>query len=252
MNIVGTLIWFDESPSWLAAAVAGFGRVCDTIVAVDGAYALFPNGRASSRPDQAEAILMAGEAAGCGVIVHRPKDIWWGNEVEKRNHALRLAGTLNPDWVLVFDADLHVMQARVGQIRDELENTTLNVASYTVLDGKDLQADEFMAEYARRRTVDCEWTIRHRGLFRWTDDLAYDGCHWMVRGTYDGETRWIYGPELIAGTSIPVEEAFELGDALVAHHRTQHRSRRRLDDAQQYYTNRDAARIESFPRPVAA
>jgi hypothetical protein len=40
MKIIGLLSFYDESPAWLSACVAGIGRWCDGLIAVDGAYAL--------------------------------------------------------------------------------------------------------------------------------------------------------------------------------------------------------------------
>lgn len=108
MKICGLLSWYDESPAWLATAVAGMGRVCDEIVAVDGAYALYPSARPRSSPQQAEAVLQAAEAAGVGCTIHRPREIFWGNEVEKRNLTIALASSVlesGRDWIVIFDAD---------------------------------------------------------------------------------------------------------------------------------------------------
>src|SRR5437667_11615337 len=120
VRIVGILIWADESPGWLATACTGFGRLCDHIVAVDGFYALYPGARVRSRPDQAEAVMTACEAAEVACTLHRPNDLFWGNEVEKRQLSLALAAPfLTPleDWVCVFDADNHVYQINPEMLR---------------------------------------------------------------------------------------------------------------------------------------
>ena len=70
MRVVGCLIWYDEQPSVLATAVAGFTRVCDTIVAVDGAFALYPQARPRSAPEQAETVRSVCESAGVGCVVY--------------------------------------------------------------------------------------------------------------------------------------------------------------------------------------
>jgi hypothetical protein len=46
-KIWGLLSWYDESPSWLAEAVASFAPMLDGLIAVDGAYALYPDARTS-------------------------------------------------------------------------------------------------------------------------------------------------------------------------------------------------------------
>lgn len=242
MNIIGVLSWYDESPHWLSTCVAGFGRVCDTIIAVDGAYALYPGARARSHPDQSEAIIHAAEAAGCGLILHRPKDVWWGNEVEKRNHTFDLARSVGvecDDWVLVFDGDYQLLQTYPDVVRQELEATDLDVATYTLLDGKDLLSDEAMAKVAREIDISTEWTVRTRGLYRLLPDLRYQTKHWHVRGTAaDGRDVVLFG------SADREEPALQLEAGLVAYHRRQARAKVRNEAAEAYYVFRDEAKVE--------
>lgn len=165
--IVGALAWYDEPAEVLAASVAGFAQVCDQIVAVDGAYALYPHGRPRSLPEQGEAILLAAEAAGTGCLVHRPRDVFYGNEVGKRNLTLALAEAFEPDWVVVFDGDFVVSRCLADSVRHDLETTSMNVATYGFGDRHGM--------------------ARFRGIYRWTPDLRYGNAHWDVRGSYDGK-----------------------------------------------------------------
>lgn len=241
MKIVGLLAWYDESPAWLAACVAGFARVCDEIVAVDGAYNLFPSGRARSRPDQAEAIMHAAEAGGAGCTIHRPRDTFAGNEVEKRNLTLRLAEPfLEPmrDWVMVFDADMHVAQAYPDIVRRDLAETDRHVATMTLLDGKDI-LDSEAADLARQHPVSTEWTYRARHIYRWLPELRYGPAHYSIRGTVDGEDVWLRG-----ATREMIEPQLDLGKALVVHHRTEHRALVRREAADAYDRVRDMAGVE--------
>lgn len=255
MKIAGLLSWFDESPAWLATAVSGFARFCDVVVAVDGAYALYPGARARSRPDQAEAVTIACEAAGVGLVLHQPNEVFWGNEVEKRNLTLRLAAPfLEPgvDWVCAFDADYHVMQANPDGIRRELEMTSANVASYVILDGVDVLAGG-MPKHAAKVDVSTEWTMRIRDIFRWTDDLRYEGAHYVVRGTYLGADVYVKGPELFlpGDRAHNVQPCLDLNEQLVVHHRTASRAKIRDEAREQYYRNRDLAGIERLDRTPA-
>ena len=248
MKIVGVLSWYDESPSWLAHAVAGFGRVCDEIVAVDGAYSLYPGARPRSNPDQAEAILAAAETMGVGCTIHRPKDVFFGQEVEKRNLSLALAAPLltpGEDWVMIFDGDYQMMLCEdPAFVRSVLETTDKNVATYTILDGHDPLADE--DSVAVTMDIDTEWTIRDRGIFRWTEDLRYGPSHFFVKGTYDGETQWLRGPDLIMASDGSVQAAptEHLGRSLVVVHRRSKRAKVRRDAAEGYYRMRDLNRFE--------
>lgn len=241
MKVVGCLCWWDESPSWLATAVAGFARVCDHIVAVDGAYALFPGARARSRPDQAEAVLQAAEAAGASCTVHRPNDVFWGNEVEKRNLSLQLAAphlTHYEDWVCVFDADMHVLQVTPEAVRRDLAETDQHVATYTVLDGQDLLALPG-SDLAVERDVSTEWTVRMRHIYRWLPNLKYGPAHYSVSGNLNGDLVWLRG-----GERDDTLDPLQLESSLVVHHRRQHRAKVRRDAADGYLHARDHAGVE--------
>ena len=247
MNLVGLLIYYDESPSWLATCVSGFARVCDTIVAVDGAYALYPGARPRSHPDQAYAIQDACETMGSGCVIHRPKDVWWGNEIEKRQHTIRLASALNPDWLLVFDADyLVILCEDPAFARNIIASTDKHVCTYTLLDGKDVMDDDYLANYAQERAIDHEWTIRDRGIFRYTDDLRYGPTHYCLRGTFDGEDHWLRGPDLSPVGMHLASPPEHLGRSLVALHRNQKRSKMRTQAAEHYYKLRDDQGAEAI------
>ena len=242
MKIVGVLIWYDEPASWLAKCVAGFARLCDHIVAVDGGYALYPAARSRSLPNQAEAVM--GDW-GCTIV--RPGNVFFGNEVEKRNYSLRLAAAENPDWVVVFDADYIVDDRSLFNpdiIRAELAATEHHCATYTLLDGQDLMANDRMAAAARELPLSTEWTLRDRGIFRWTDDLRYGPAHYCVRGTYDGEETWLRGPDLMPDQQHKACDVLHLGRNLVVVHRRQYRPKVRLDAADVYYKMREAAGAE--------
>jgi len=258
MKIVGSLIWFDESPAMLASAVAGLGKIVDEIVAVDGAYALFPGARPRSHPQQAEAIIRAAETENVGLTIHRPKDIFWGNEVEKRNLSLRLAApfcTSDRDWILVWDSDYHLLMADPEVVRAELEQTDKLAATYTILEGEDYWAgNAFLRTYSQQRPVDTSWTLRTRGIYRWAPDLAYHDAHFVMKGTYDGELQWVYGPDLVGGRTVGLGEGGEAADllvkahnlnrALVVYHRRDERALSRRQAAEQYYSLRDASGVE--------
>jgi hypothetical protein len=257
LKVVGLLNWWMESPSWLSAAVSGFARICDTIVACDGAYSLTPGARARSHPREAEAIMHAAEAGGAASIIYRPTSIWWGNELAKRNQLLRLAGTLeltDEDWVLVFDADQCILQVDPELARSRLAATDLNVATYTVLDGRDMLDDtgvqEWMglevpspfglSEYVRDRDCDSEWTYKDRNIFRWNPTLRVGPQHWLysVKGAA-GKREWVRGPNW--DKDVP---ACDLGRDLVSYHRPEDRPKTRRETQKGYYQMREETRVE--------
>jgi hypothetical protein len=242
MRICGILSWYDESPTWLAAAASGFARFCDQIVAVDGAYAAYPGARPRSHPNQAEVVLQVCEAAGIGCTVHRPRDVWWGHEVEKRNFCLRLAGSSlvdDRDWVVVFDADLHVLKCEPANVRAALENTDALIATYTALDGMDYMSDAKLAEYANRVDLDTEWTSRTADIYRWHHSLRYGPAHWTVSREWEGERLWLRAPA-DAAKAQPVN----LNADLAVYHRTADRSNIRRESANQYYRLRNELGLE--------
>ena len=258
MRVIGLLNWFDESPSWLATAVAGHARICDTIIAVDGAYHLYPNARPASHPRQAEAIMHTAEAGGAACIIYRPTSIWWGNELAKRNQLIRLAGSLElttDDWLLIFDADNHILTIDPEMCRAMMEASDLNVATYTVLDGKDFLADETvkewvagidipdqvaLAEYVRDRHTDCEWTFKDRNIFRWNPTLRVGPQHWQYSAIGEsGKREWVRGPNW--DRDVP---ALQLGRYMVSYHRPEDRPKSRRDLQAQYYRMREEYRVE--------
>lgn len=240
MKIHAVLSWFDESPTWLATAVAGIGRFCDTVVAVDGAYQLFPAGRPKSHPQQVESIVHTAEAMGLGCLVYQPQTIWYGNEVEKRNKSLELAASVaeEGDWLCVFDADYHVLLCNPEAIRAELEATEHDVATYTLLDGKDFQSTEALERYAAQTYIDHEWAMHTRDLYRWNPTLRVGPAHWAYSVERGGEREWLRHQ---FDNSV---DALDLRANLVFYHRTQDRSEQRRKSAEQYYATRNEMGIE--------
>lgn len=249
MKVAGLLSWYDESPAWLATAVSGMARVCDEIIAVDGAYALYPSARPRSHPQQVEAVLQAAEAGGAGCTVHRPREVFWGNEVAKRNLTLALASAhleSGRDWLVIFDADWHVTEANPARFRHELEETDLDVALYTIVESLDFMANEHTAEYSKTDVLEPHWFV-DGPIFRYYDSLRYGPAHFTLSRESDGERAWLAGPK---GHLAP---AHPLGRALVVYHRNQDRSLARRQAGESYYRARELHGIEELGAdPLAA
>lgn len=236
VRLIGVLVWYDESPHWLATSVAGAARVCDAIVAVDGAFALYPGGRPRSHPQQVEAITQTAEAMGVGCLVYQPQEVWWGNEVEKRSKSLALAGALaeEGDWLLAFDADYHLLRCNPDSLRHDLAETDLLVASYQLLEGADYLATPELERVAAELPIETDWMTRTPDIFRWSPQLRYVGNHYTVT---DGE-------RILRGAAdVNAEPCLHL-DSLAFYHRTSDRARTRRDAAKTYYENRDAYQVE--------
>lgn len=253
MKLIGLLPWYMESPAWLAATVASLARCCDHLVAVDGAYFLFPGAqeRPSSGAEQAEAILETAHGAGLGVTLHVPREPFYGNEVEKRTLMLQLAqasATPEQDWLLSVDADMVVTKVD-PLFRAKLESLEADVAEYKLywLD------DRHSTQVAQG--IELEPDIRpgyspHRSLFRVLHNMRSQWTHWCYCGDrLDPETGQVEETVFYWGkpdfeVQAPAED---LTDYLHVEHRHAFRSRARMVAAAQYYERRDASRVEQLP-----
>lgn len=137
MKLICLLSWYDEQSSWLAELVASMARAgADHVVAVDGAFMLYPEARGHSGSEQAQIVTATAVGAGMGVTVHAPAEPWFGNEVEKRSF-LFAAGHLvaeAADWFWVCDSD-EVITTAIG-LRERLETTECDVGEVTLTDGE--------------------------------------------------------------------------------------------------------------------
>lgn len=115
--ITAAMVWYDEPVEQLTTAVQSAASLADRIVALDGAYRRFPDGRPHSPPEQAQAIREAAAASGMDCLVLTPDRLWAGG-VEKRNH-LFSAACVGSDWLLTLDADW-VIHADGKGVRAEL------------------------------------------------------------------------------------------------------------------------------------
>ena len=247
MKIIGLLSWYDEAPQWLATAVTGFARVCDHIIAVDGAFALYPGARPCSHPLQAEAVMSTAESAGVALTLHRPNDLFWGNEVEKRNLTIKLASAYaqEGDWLMVFDADCHIFKCDPDVVRWELENTNAEVATYTYLEVEDFFSDPEMAKIVKRDDFSTEHTHPTKDVYRWHPTLLYGPQHWTVSREYvkadkSVERKWI------RHTRHGASEVCNLGPHLVIYHRSKDRAMIRQMAKDEYYKARDLHGVEDM------
>jgi hypothetical protein len=240
VKIVGLISWYDEAPSWLAATVSSAAKLCDHIVAVDGAYMLYPNGRARSEPMQAETILRTCDALEMGCTVIRPKDVWFGNEVEKRTHAFaacRNEVTPGEDWIIVLDADDVLTQVPLDT-RTKLELTDKDVAEITLNERQTWISDETAAA-AKVLDLPPDSAQVQRRIYRAADEITVVGAHYCYLARNGEETSWYWGTN-----------DHGLVDALALHnvhieHRTRHRDVNRRKAAKDYYERRNALKAET-------
>lgn len=223
MRLIACLSWYDEQPAHLAELVASMSRAgVDHVVAVDGAYALFPGARGGSPSEQADAIAHTARGAGIGVTVHVPVAPWAGNEVAKRSWLFELAHLLaepGEDWLWVLDAD-EVIDTADG-LRAQLERCQADVAEVLLVDGDAVSP--------------------LRMLFRaQPGGIRVTGTH----STYiDGRGRRLWAP------TGPVADAEQLFDVRVRH-RQHARSSQREIARRRYITVRDDVGAEGHVLPA--
>jgi hypothetical protein len=236
MKLIGVCIWYDESPAWLAAMATSMAPHIHHLVAVDGAYGLYPEAAKWSRPDQHEALLYVCQAAGIGLTLHTPPDIWVDNEVEKRAFSMRLAQqTAEPDvdWLWIMDSDQVVLSCP-PDLHRRLEDTDLNVAETTFLENHPQAMNPTATpHYFNWGAEGSEFHVRN--FFRALPDLEQGHNHFTVTG--GGETLWGN-----ASTS-PLATALDLKDLRIDH-RTNLRAKHRHDSQYVYYKRRDDYGVE--------
>lgn len=235
MRIANTLIWFDEDPGDLRRMILSLAGFVDALVAIDGAFERFPSRVAASAPEQAAAIVDACAETEIELLLHRPneKGRWFGyhgEEVAKRTACLRACGLLQPDWILVCDADMEILSdtKAKARIRELLARTQLDAAVADILG----HYNDPMAA---------------RVLFRWSEGLWYDRAHWVLR---DADGRLLWGPLHRANAAAaglpPVEPALDLRFGRAAFrlgHEEKHDGWRR-STANAYYRRREEEDLE--------
>lgn len=239
MKIIGCLSWYDESPSWLAATVTSFAPHIDHLVAVDGAYAHFPDSRAHSERLQAETIVATCEAAGIACTLYRPATYWVGGEVEKRAAMFRVAQAYRDgfdDWYWIIDADCIATQVP-GDFRKRLAETEANAVEVMLWERRDYLND--VPDVARAMNLPTAGEQSNRCLFRALKDMQVVGAHYVYGGfDADGEWHYTWGPR-----ALDTDDAEVWRDVKIEH-RSIWRDKYRRELSQTYYTVRDELGIE--------
>ena len=239
MRVIALLSWYDESPTWLAATVASCRHFCDHIVALDGAFKYYPDGRASSGAEQQEAIVKTAEAVGLGVTVHVPARCWEG-EIEKTNVRFRLGEAIaepEVDWFFVIDADSVVIEAP-PTVREDLQATPLDVGVISLADYIDWHSTPEFEHLAQTTFI----TGRHFSpltcFFRAIPGIWCEGTHAHWFAVRNGEKLILRGSD-----DHDLVPPLDLGQVIVEHRqrlRTQDRRWKRDES----YRRRDAFGVE--------
>ena len=237
-RVIGLLSWYNESPSWLAATVASFGKVIDHLIAVDGPYAAYPhNGRIKSDPEQAEVIQRTCDALGVGLTLYQPTEAFFGNEVEKRSLAftIALANARPEDWIWVFDAD-EVLTKYPRELRTRLDCIERDAVEVTLTSRQGYE-DAGDVDQIVPLPTDSRQDLRM--IFRALPGLRVLGRHDVYVAGPDSDPTFLWGP-----TTYPIEPAARIGDVEVEH-RTHRRAAHRKQASHDYYRTRDALGLEA-------
>lgn len=179
MRIHALLSWYSESPSWLAETVASLAGVADRIVAIDGAYALYPDSteRPASGIEQAETILRAAGGARIACTLHRPTEPFYGNEVEKRSLLFTLAeqDASEEDWYFVIDGD-EVVTYAAPDLKATLDCLGEDVAEVGLTWTDDRQATGLGRRAEQTNEIRDGFTPVRR-LYRALPGLHVEGAH---------------------------------------------------------------------------
>lgn len=248
-KIIGCLSWYDESPAWLAGTIASCAGVIDHLIAVDGGYAAFPGAleRPMSRIEEAEVIVNACHGAGIGLTLHRQRDAWMGNEVEKRSLALDLCYNTarEQDWICIFDGDEMIRYA-APDLKHKLAETEYYVAAYALhnpTNSQDLH-DRFNNRGGPPTYYENENVDAIRDIHRAVPGLHYEDAHYVLTTTWpDGQKKYFRG---MNGTHEPMVPCFDATQLLVFEHRNKQRHPERQERQREFYRRRDAYGLEAF------
>lgn len=240
-RIIGLLSWYSERPDWLAGCIASYARFAGIthLIALDGAYALFPDALAASNSLEHDMIVETSRAEGLHTTLVIPDRPWEGNEVEKRNALFRLADTVSDpehDWLVVIDADEIVTgRSNPDAIRSKLGDTEHHAASCTLWERKTLDTPS-EAQVARSFSYDPNTAVPHRKLFRAFHGITVVNNHFTY--VAPGLERPLWGQRRLCSE-------LDLTTDLIVEHRTAHRAEHRRQQSSAYYKRRDLAGVES-------
>lgn len=223
MKLVALLAWYDEPAEMLYDSLAPLMPHIDRLVAVDGAYPYYPDGRAESGADQYEAIKDAvyGQSTSWEIIT--PGRVWH-DETEKRTQMFSYAAchTTPDDWYLVWDADFFLI--RCAGVHDHLSWIGSSVATA-----------ELRSSPASREPP----LLAHRLLFR-----AYRGIHCVGRHNILACPS-AAGPVYLWGHQQAVQAA-DLTANLAIWHDPGRRSEERLAARETWMTNQGRLEAQSY------
>lgn len=230
MQLVALLNWYDEDDDWLYKGIRSLAKAqVDHLVAVDGAYALFPDGHPRSPDENVRSIERACHEAGIQLHLHQRDELWQGNEIEKRTFLFRMAEEItepNVDWLLVWDADQHMGRCR--DLKARLEATDRDAADVRVIEPPDPTRP---AVYQPGTMIPKPVELDVRLMYRAVPGIHCEDNHYTYVA---GDGRYLWGNV----ATDPLVPGLALYDHVHVLHKSQTRTNSRRGRQIRYYNER--------------
>lgn len=228
MKLVAALAWFDEPVEFLDRLARSLAGHVDELVALDGAWARYPDGHASSAREQRDVLRVACEETDLPLHLEVPRGVW-PSQVAKRQRLFDIAiKARRADWVLVVDGDFVLANCDDEKLRASLRLTGLDVA--TVM----LRPLNRAWPYSELPTH----AAPHRMIWRGDRDLTVEAWHYGIRIG----SRWLHGDTAY----VDVEPALDLSRIVVIDHDNMNRPPARTAAMSRYRETRTAERLETW------
>lgn len=191
MIVTAALPWWNERPEDLDACVRGMAGIADKVVALDGAYARYPEATPKSSAAEVAAIRDAAKDVGLECQILQPERLWAG-QVEKRSYLLAMA-TVGSHWIATVDAD-HIIHVEDRELaRRALRHVPVDVVAvpyYTPAN----------PERALEESAVGDWHVNQMGepqmiphLWRALPGFRVERFHWWYSAVKDGKRVWLWG-----------------------------------------------------------
>lgn len=256
VKVYALLSWYDEQPEHLTRCVRSLKGFADVLVALDGAYATFPNAQRMSAMKQRFALQDAAYASGISYKITEPYRPWQGGEVEKRAALFELArraGATPDDWFLIIDGDME-LASYTPEARELLAASALDIAEVrwhdVRVDGVQVTDNRFRSLFRALPGLTVE---RAHYLYVVPCDecdegrVEYDTDYGLFGGTDPCESCKATGRRFLWHTPDGhfVEDDFlDLHEHVTLHHYNSGRDGERKRRAMEYYRHRDDHKLE--------
>jgi hypothetical protein len=197
----GALCFWNERPEDLERCIAGLALVADRVVALDGAYARYPEATVRSPQEQVDAIRSACGRHGLDCLVLQPDRLWAG-QVEKRSHLLA-AASVGTDFIVNVDTD-HVIKTNRNEIRPFLEHSKADVLMAPYVTPPNLQRSMTESSVGNWHEEQSRQVMMIPHIFRALPGLRVEKRHWWYSAIKDGRRQWLWGGD---GTGTEVQQS---------------------------------------------